>query len=100
MEKNVFYDFDHGTFCRTWIGQVHAQVTEAEQSIFNVENFFLQVHSYIEHREDVDKVQRVVCRVHGITPGNRPMGHRDVIIDVEWLYDLEWIQTNANLVAF
>jgi ribonuclease HI len=100
MEKNVFYDFDHGTLCRTWIGQVHAQVTEAEQSIFNVENFFLQVHSYIEHREDVDKVQRVVCRVHGITPGNRPMGHRDVIIDVEWLYDLEWIRQMQTLWPF
>ena len=100
MEKNVFYDFDHGTLCRTWIGQVHAQVTEAEQSIYGVENFFLQVHSYAEQREEIENVQRIVCRVHGITPGNRPMGHRDIVIEMEWLYDLDWIRQMQTLWPF
>ena len=40
MEKDAFYDFDHGTLCRTWIGAVFEQVLHAEQSITDAEPFF------------------------------------------------------------
>ena len=33
LEKGQFYDFDHGSLCRTWIGNVHSKVLQAEQAV-------------------------------------------------------------------
>ena len=91
------YNIDHGTLCKTWIGHIHEQVTAAEQYISDAETFFLQVQSFHELR---GPRETVVCRVHGITPENRPMGHRDVIIPAEWIYDLDWIHQMQRLWPF
>ena len=91
------YDFDHGTLCKTWIGHTFPQVVEAEQYITDAETFFLQVQSLLELR---GPGQSLICRVHGITPGNRPMGHRDIIVPSEWIYDLEWIHQMKRIWPF
>ena len=91
------YDFDHGTLCKTWIGHTFPQVVEAEQYITDAETFFLQVQSLLELR---GPGQSLTCRVHGITPGNRPMGHRDIIIPSEWIYDLERIHQMKRIWPF
>eukprot|EP00435_Cladocopium_sp_Y103_P028225 s2553_g7.t1 len=91
MERKQFYEFEHGTLCRTWIGNTFPQLAEAEQSISDVEKFFLQVTALTE-AVDSDEFPKVVCRLHGISPENSPLGFREVIIPVDFLYDLDWIQ--------
>ena len=97
MERNQFYEFDHGTLCRVWIGAIPPQVQEATQRIHGVEHFFMQVQSFRELREDFPNV---VCHVHGVSPGNRPMGYRQLVIPVEWIYELEWIDEMVSLWPF
>ena len=97
LEKDHFYEFDHGSLCRTWIGKVHSQVLQAEQTVYDAEQFFLQAHTFMENS---NPSQVIICRVHGITPQNRPMGSRDVHIDPVWLYDLEWIERMKMLWPF
>ena len=97
MVQGQRYDFDHGTLCKTWIGHIHAQVIEAEQYISDAETFFLQVQSFHEVR---GHGENVVCRVHGISPENRPLGHRDLIIPAEWIFDLDWIHQMLRLWPF
>ncbi|CAL1161389.1 unnamed protein product [Cladocopium goreaui] len=97
MDKGQLYEYDHGTLCRTWIGNVFSQVLEAEEHIIAVDAFFLQVHSLMELR---GQGINIVCHVHGITPANRPLGHREIIIDSDWLYDLEWIDRMRLLWPF
>ena len=97
MDTGQLYEFDHGTLCRTWIGNIFSQVIEAEEHISAVDAFFLQVHSLLEMRGSRTDI---VCHVHGITPANRPLGHREVIIDSDWLYDLEWIDRMRVLWPF
>ena len=44
---------------------------------------------------------RATCHVHGLSPNNRPMGYRIVvIIKVDWIYDLEWIDQMTQLWPF
>lgn len=97
LEKGQFYDFDHGSLCRTWIGNVHSQVLQAEQAVYDAEQFFLQAQAFLEAE---NSPQTILCRVHGITPQNRPMGSRDIHIDPVWLYDLEWIERMRMLWPF
>ena len=97
MEPNVWYEYEHGTLCRTWIGRVHSQVVEAENTIQRVEPFFLQVQTLLDHR---GSRQSITCRVHGISPANFPLGHREIIIDSDWIYDLEWIDQMRSLWPF
>eukprot|EP00435_Cladocopium_sp_Y103_P035890 s2365_g9.t1 len=89
MQPRTFYEFDHGTLCRTWIGNTYPQIAEAAQYIEGAEQFFLQALSLME-AENAPSV--VVCRLHGISPENQPLGARDVVIPLEWIYDLEWIR--------
>ena len=91
------YDLDHGTLCKTWIGHTFSQVAEAELYITEAETFFLQVQSFVELR---GTGANIVCRVHGISPDNRPMGHRDIIVPADWIYDLEWIHQMQRLWPF
>ena len=97
LEKEQFYEFDHGSLCRTWIGNVHSQVLQAEQEVCDAEKFFLQAHAFMEADS---RPSIITCRVHGITPQNRPMGSRDIHIDPVWLYDLEWIGRMKMLWPF
>ena len=91
------YNLDHGTLCKTWIGHTFSQVAEAELYITEAETFFLQVQSLVELR---GTGVNIVCRVHGISPGNRPIGHRDIIVPADWIYDLEWIHKMQRLWPF
>ena len=84
-------------FCRPWIGPIPTQVHEAEQRVVGAENFFLQVQTYYELR---DHPPNVICHVHGVSPGNRPMGFRSLIIPTEWVYDLAWIEEMMSLWPF
>eukprot|EP00435_Cladocopium_sp_Y103_P008907 s549_g2.t1 len=88
MQAKTFYEFEHGTLCRTWITNTYPQVAEAEQHIVDVDRFFLQVLSLTEAEH---APLNIVCRLHGISPENIPMGARDVILPTEWIYDLAWI---------
>eukprot|EP00435_Cladocopium_sp_Y103_P047607 s1949_g14.t1 len=97
MIKDQHYEFQDGTLCRTWIGNVYEQVNEAENTIQDAEKFFLQVQSLIDMK---GLSQQITCRIHGITPRNQPMGSRDTFVDTEWIYDLEWIQRIQALWPF
>ena len=63
----------------------------------DAEQFFLQAQAFLEAE---NSPQTILCRVHGITPQNRPMGSRDIHIDPVWLYDLEWIERMRMLWPF
>eukprot|EP00435_Cladocopium_sp_Y103_P075263 s194_g55.t1 len=89
MERKVFYEFEHGTLCRTWIGTTYPEVGQAEEYIHDAESFFLRVMSMNEAQ---NAVQNVVCRIHGISPENVPLGSRDVVIPIDWIFDLQWVQ--------
>ena len=97
MVQGQRYNYDHGTLCKTWIGNIPSQVSEAEQQVGDVETFFLQVMALCELRSSREVI---TCHVHGITPGNRPMGHREMQIPAEWIYDLEWIRQMGALWPF
>eukprot|EP00435_Cladocopium_sp_Y103_P021751 s2648_g5.t1 len=90
MEKRRFYEFEHGTLCRTWIGNTFSQLDEAEQTVINVEQFFLQAIAHSDNQDD-DTHPNLVCWLHGVSPENTPLGHRVVIIPIDYLFDLDWI---------
>ena len=96
LEKNQFYEYEHGTLCRPWIGHLPFQVVEAEHRVAQVESFFLQVQAW----KDIHQQPKITCHVHGLSPGNRPLGYRTMVIETEWIYDLEWIDHMAQLWPF
>ena len=95
MVQGQRYDFAHGTLCKTWIGRIHSQVLEAEQYISDAD--FFSSKSFHETR---GSRENVVCWAHGITPENKPLGHRELIIPAEWIHDMDWIHQMQHLWPF
>lgn len=97
MEQDQPYDFANGVLCRPWMGFVPEQVDEAVGRIVDVEKFFLQVQSWRRLKGN----RRVIsCHVHGVSPANKPLGHRSIAIETEWIYDLQWIDSMEQLWPF
>lgn len=97
LEKDQPYDFANGVLCRPWIGFVPEQVDEAAGRIVDVEKFFLQTQSW---RSLKGNRRQIICHVHGVSPANRPLGHCVIVIEADWIYDLQWIDHMEQLWPF
>ena len=95
-EENV-YDFEHGTFCLTWIGPRPEEVVQAMQRVGNAEEFFVQFFRLMAFQPERD---HVTFAVHGISPANRPLGRRDGIFSVNEVQSLSWIDVVTQLWPF
>ena len=65
------------------------EVVRAMQLIENVEIFYLQLEGI---QAIAESIHQVTCCVHAITPGNRPMGWRHVILVGSDLLNDAWIE--------
>eukprot|EP00435_Cladocopium_sp_Y103_P045444 s764_g13.t1 len=97
MVNNEPLDFEHGANCCVWLGDIPQAVQDAYVFIADVESFYLQVQSMREHRPDLESV---TCRLHGVSPSNRPLGARDIQIRVEDLQEQSWIEQMRQLWPF
>ena len=78
-----------GSLCRMCVVPLKEFVCRGRQMISGFDNFYLSLRGLSEAREEPP---RVCLRVHGITPRNIPLGHRDVYISVEDVAGMAWIE--------
>ena len=72
------YDVHDGMLCTVRVEDTPELVTQAGNIIDRVEDFYLQVEE-VQHMEG--DIHQVICHVHGISPANRPLGWRQLILE-------------------
>eukprot|EP00435_Cladocopium_sp_Y103_P042136 s1102_g11.t1 len=97
MQPNQQYEVDDGVLIRPWVGAVPAQVQQAQQHVDEVQQFFLQIQTLREQRPEMT---HIMCHVHGLSPAQRPLGHRELVWELDWIYDLEWIEQMETMWPF
>ena len=97
MDPNVLYSTHGGLQCNLRIGHRPDEVMYAMDLIDNMETFFLQLEEVQALQEEVDQV---ICHVHGITPFNRPLGYRQLVLAGNDLVRVEWTTEMLNLWHF
>ena len=97
MQDDVRYHFDHGLWCCPTIGKLPHHVAANMERVEQVEAFYLQVEDFFAMRPEESSV---VCHVHGVSPENRPMGHRTLVIHKNDLQGDEWIEKMWQLWPF
>ena len=91
------YEVENGLLCTVRVEDTPELVVQAGETIDRVEDFYLQVEE-LQHMEG--KVHQVICHVHGISPANRPLGWRQLILEGDDLLHLEWIEQLQQLWPF
>ena len=97
LVPGVLYDVEHGMCCNVRIHERPAEVTRAMQHIINVETFYLQLE---EVQAIAESIHMVTCCVHAITPNNRPMGSRQLVLEGNDLLRDEWIDQLRQIWTF
>ena len=97
MERDQVYAVGNGQQCNVRIQERPVEVIQAMELVAHVEWFYLQVEEVQQMQEEI---HQVICHVHGITPGNRPMGFRTLILEGDDLLNLRWIQLMRQLWPF
>ena len=97
LQDGILYDVAHGMLCTVRVEPIPDQVKWASERVENIENFYLQVEEIQQRDGDV---HQVVCHVHGITPANRPLGWRVLVLEGNDLLYLDWIDQMMQLWPF
>ena len=84
MLPGQLYEVDHGMLCTV---RVHERPPEVLLQLEEVQRLAEEVH-------------QVICQVHAISPGNRPMGSRQLILEGNDLLDVRWISELRQLWTF
>ena len=97
MEADHRYEVNHGMLCTVRVEEIPELVQRASEMIDRVEDFYLQVEE-VQNMEG--SVHQVICHVHGITPENRPLGWRQLVLEGDDLLHLDWIDQLRQLWPF
>ena len=96
MRQGEAHEFLDGDFCDISIGAFPIHVSQTASFLSNYESFFRDWRSILEdHGND-----QVVCRFHGSSPSNIPLGHRDLRLDPIRLFRADWAEQAAALWPF
>ena len=97
MQDDVRYNFDHGLWCCPAIGHLPEYVVANMERVDQMEAFYLQVEDFFILRPEETSI---VCHVHGVSPENRPMGHRVLVVRRDELQGHDWIERMWQLWPF
>ena len=98
MDEGVYYDIQHGDLLSVHVGDVPMEFYHMQRYITDAEDFYKCVKS--KFGRDDDGSSKVLLRVHGISPRNAPLGHRDAVLHREWLGEIAWIRSIQQLWPF
>lgn len=97
MQDDVRYNFDHGLWCCPSFGKRPSFVTNNMQRVERIEEFYFQVDDFFAMKPEANNI---VCHVHGVSPENRPMGHRTIVVHRQDLEGEQWIERMWQLWPF
>eukprot|EP00435_Cladocopium_sp_Y103_P021777 s237_g5.t1 len=97
MTEERPYEFEHGANCLVWFGDIPTPIQQAGNYLEEADAFFLQVNSMRDYQGAADPI---VCHVHGVSPQNRPLGFREVVLQFDKLQNGEWIQQMRKIWPF
>ena len=91
------YAVHNGDLCDVLIGEEPAHVLQADNQMSHAEDMFRVARA---HFENLPHSTMLTLRVHGISPSNVPLGHRDMHTDYPDMINLEWISRMKQLWPF
>eukprot|EP00435_Cladocopium_sp_Y103_P060640 s338_g22.t1 len=97
MTEERPYEFEHGANCLVWFGDIPTPIQQAGNHLEEADPFFLQVNSMRDYQGAADPI---ICHVHGVSPQNRPLGFREVVLRFDQLQNGEWIQQMRKIWPF
>eukprot|EP00435_Cladocopium_sp_Y103_P046691 s371_g13.t1 len=97
MTEDRPYNIEHGANCNVWFGDVPREIQTAQTQVEEVDAFLLQVNAMRDYQGARDTV---ICRVHGVSPQNQPLGSRDVYTTFDQLQNNDWIQQIRQIWPF
>ena len=102
MIPRAYYDVDDGALIIFQIDRYPWHVDKAAKFMDNAEQFFIIARSVYERycTPPWRNEGRIILRVHGVSPQNRPLGSRDYTTTFHDLAGLSWLQHIGKLWPF
>ena len=97
LEQDELCHIRDGALVQTYVGAVPEIVFDLQHMVANVEPLFILARGMRENRGY--NVQ-VILRIHGISPRNTPLGHRDIVCNVDDLAKRGWLRQAQELWPF
>ena len=97
MSEHDLADVPDGALVNTYVGAYPEAVRRLQHIVYDVEKLFMDARSCRENR--MENLQ-ITVRAHGISPTNRPLGHRDVICNLDDLVGSGWFRQIHELWPF
>ena len=97
IDSNEGNNIRDGDLCDIFVDKYPAHVEQAEDVVGNAERLFQVARSCFE---SISGDMLFVIRVHGISPSNQPLGHRDLHVDYPDLLSLQWLAQLKSLWPF
>ena len=95
MHKDVYEHIEDGSLVTVLAQAYPEHLVRISNLLTNTEQFYLHSRAEVEQLDHQNG--GIILRAHGISPQNRPLGHRDVILNYDRLQDDAWIHEIAHL---
>ena len=97
MSEHDLAEVPDGALVSTYVGAYPEAVRRLHHIVYDAEKLFMDARSCRENR--MENLQ-ITVRAHGISPTNRPLGHRDVICNLDDLVGSGWFRQLHELWPF
>ena len=88
--------FANGDLCEIQIGAIPLHIRHTATWLHNAERFFTEVRVLMDDRDPT----HIQCSFHGISPLNRPLGDRILMLPIGSLYQNNWQNLATELWPF
>ena len=96
MSHDQQHRLEDGDFIQIEFDKYPQEVTVAEGHVFNAVRMFIDIGRHLEQQPQ----RTVVCRFSGVSPGNRPLGERDLVLSIDSLRAGDWYDQARHLWPF
>ena len=96
LMPNVAREVEAGAYCEIMIGSYPRHIVQAQEWLQRAEALYIDIRS----SDEAVFIPQAVCRFHGSSPQNNPLGHRDIVIDLIRFYTNDWRSEAVSLWPF
>ena len=98
LARGTFHFAIDGSYVQIQIEAYPEHVATASRLLDNAERFYINARAAHEQQDHLSS--KVIIRTHGISPANKPLGFRDMIVNFDTLGGHGWLHQVCSLWPF